>query len=69
MNRAPSERDPWWNDHKRTCNGTYIKIKEPEGYGKKKSKEKSDKTGQEKIHKKEKLEAGLFSKKRLGQYI
>ncbi|XP_063426189.1 DNA-dependent metalloprotease SPRTN-like [Mytilus trossulus] len=42
MNRAPSERDPWWKDHKNMCNGTYEKIKEPEGYGKKKSKDKSE---------------------------
>ncbi|CAC5370984.1 SPRTN [Mytilus coruscus] len=42
MNRAPSERDPWWKDHKNMCNGTYVKIKEPEGYGKKKSKDKSE---------------------------
>uniref|UniRef100_A0AAX7T2D8 SprT-like domain-containing protein n=1 Tax=Astatotilapia calliptera TaxID=8154 RepID=A0AAX7T2D8_ASTCA len=35
MNRAPSSLDPWWEDHQRTCGGTYTKIKEPEGYGKK----------------------------------
>ena len=35
MNRAPSAQDPWWEDHKRTCGGTYTKVKEPEGYGKK----------------------------------
>ena len=35
MNRAPSPRDPWWAEHQRTCGGTYIKIKEPEGYKKK----------------------------------
>ncbi|XP_040919670.1 DNA-dependent metalloprotease SPRTN [Toxotes jaculatrix] len=35
MNRAPSSLDPWWGDHQRTCGGTYTKIKEPEGYGKK----------------------------------
>lgn len=35
MNRPPSQRDPWWSEHQRTCGGTYIKIKEPEGYGKK----------------------------------
>ncbi|GFO16939.1 sprt-like domain-containing protein spartan [Plakobranchus ocellatus] len=37
MNRAPSHRDPWFNDHQRTCGGTFIKIKEPEGYGQKKT--------------------------------
>ncbi|KAM8847131.1 DNA-dependent metalloprotease SPRTN [Synchiropus picturatus] len=35
MNRAPSRLDPWWGDHQRTCGGTYTKVKEPEGYGKK----------------------------------
>ena len=41
MNRAPSPRDPWWSQHKASCDGTYEKIKEPEGYGKKKSKRTS----------------------------
>ncbi|XP_067680314.1 DNA-dependent metalloprotease SPRTN-like [Haliotis asinina] len=45
MNRAPSSNDPWWGDHQRTCGGTYIKVKEPEGYGQKKGKkEKESKT-------------------------
>lgn len=35
MNRAPSAHDPWWVDHQRTCGGTYVKIKEPDDYGKK----------------------------------
>ncbi|XP_039981076.1 DNA-dependent metalloprotease SPRTN [Xiphias gladius] len=35
MNRAPSSLDPWWEDHQRKCGGTYTKVKEPEGYGKK----------------------------------
>ncbi|GLD73814.1 sprT-like domain-containing protein Spartan [Lates japonicus] len=39
MNRAPSSLDPWWEDHRRTCGGTYTKIKEPEGYGKKGKKD------------------------------
>uniref|UniRef100_A0A3Q0RQD0 DNA-dependent metalloprotease SPRTN n=1 Tax=Amphilophus citrinellus TaxID=61819 RepID=A0A3Q0RQD0_AMPCI len=39
MNRAPSSLDPWWEDHQRTCGGTYTKIKEPEGYGKKGKKD------------------------------
>ncbi|XP_059963741.1 DNA-dependent metalloprotease SPRTN isoform X2 [Mesoplodon densirostris] len=34
-NRAPSARDYWWAEHQKTCGGTYIKIKEPEGYSKK----------------------------------
>lgn len=39
MNRAPSSLDPWWEDHQRTCGGTYTKVKEPEGYGQKKKKD------------------------------
>ncbi|XP_043858746.1 DNA-dependent metalloprotease SPRTN isoform X3 [Dromiciops gliroides] len=34
MNRAPSANDFWWAEHQRTCGGTYIKVKEPEGYSK-----------------------------------
>lgn len=29
-NRAPSKNDLWWNEHQRTCGGTFIKVKEPE---------------------------------------
>jgi len=36
MNRPPSYRDHWWKEHQRTCGGTYVKIKEPDNYGKKK---------------------------------
>ncbi|KAI4798595.1 hypothetical protein KUCAC02_020623 [Chaenocephalus aceratus] len=45
MNRAPSSQDPWWEEHRRTCGGTYSKVKEPEGYGKKgkKGDKKDDK--------------------------
>lgn len=32
INRAPSVHDPWWEEHRKTCGGTYIKTKEPEGY-------------------------------------
>ncbi|KAF2353488.1 SprT-like [Trinorchestia longiramus] len=32
MNRAPGPYDRWWSEHKRTCGGTYTKIKEPESY-------------------------------------
>ena len=42
MNRAPSQRDPWWSQHVQTCGGSYTKVKEPEGYGEKKSKKNSD---------------------------
>uniref|UniRef100_A0A8B9HS41 DNA-dependent metalloprotease SPRTN n=1 Tax=Astyanax mexicanus TaxID=7994 RepID=A0A8B9HS41_ASTMX len=49
MNRAPSARDPWWEDHRRTCGGTYTKIKEPENYGKKgKNEEKKEKNASKK---------------------
>uniref|UniRef100_A0A668AAC8 SprT-like N-terminal domain n=1 Tax=Myripristis murdjan TaxID=586833 RepID=A0A668AAC8_9TELE len=49
MNRAPSALDPWWEDHKRSCGGTYTKVKEPEGYGKKgKMGSSKDKKNQEK---------------------
>ncbi|XP_007127661.2 DNA-dependent metalloprotease SPRTN isoform X1 [Physeter macrocephalus] len=40
-NRAPSAHDYWWAEHRKTCGGTYIKIKEPESYsqkGKRKTK-------------------------------
>ncbi|RCN50619.1 hypothetical protein ANCCAN_03232 [Ancylostoma caninum] len=37
-NRAPGPNDLWWNSHKASCNGTFEKIKEPEGYGQKKRK-------------------------------
>ncbi|XP_012935232.1 sprT-like domain-containing protein Spartan [Aplysia californica] len=37
MNRAPSFRDFWWAEHQASCGGSYTKIKEPEGYGQKKS--------------------------------
>ncbi|XP_035224881.1 sprT-like domain-containing protein Spartan [Stegodyphus dumicola] len=35
MNRAPGPNDNWWAQHQATCGGKFIKIKEPEGYGKK----------------------------------
>ncbi|KAL3873106.1 hypothetical protein ACJMK2_036263 [Sinanodonta woodiana] len=43
MNRPPSNRDTWWKDHERSCHGTFIKIKEPENYGKKKGEKKEEK--------------------------
>lgn len=51
MNRAPSARDPWWEEHRRTCGGTYTKIKEPENYGKKgkSEEEKKDKKASKKL--------------------
>ena len=40
MNRAPGSYDRWWNEHQAKCGGTFIKIKEPENFGKKKSQSK-----------------------------
>lgn len=37
MNRAPGPTDFWWADHQAKCGGTYIKVREPEGYSKKKT--------------------------------
>lgn len=50
MNRAPSALDPWWEAHRRSCGGTYTKVKEPEGYGKKGKKDgkKDGKTSEKK---------------------
>ena len=42
MNRAPGPNDRWWGQHQQTCGGTFIKVKEPEGYGQKKSKKKQE---------------------------
>jgi len=42
MNRAPSPKDYWWEKHQRMCGGTYIKIKEPEGYGESKSRKRDN---------------------------
>ena len=42
-NRAPGQTDFWWAQHKATCNGTFIKIKEPEEYTAKKKKLESAK--------------------------
>lgn len=61
MNRAPSHLDPWWEDHRRTCGGTYIKIKEPEGYGKKKSNKKDQKAASSSTSGNEKSERGKTS--------
>ncbi|KAJ0061214.1 hypothetical protein NL108_013511, partial [Boleophthalmus pectinirostris] len=71
MNRAPSHLDPWWEDHRRTCGGTYTKVKEPEGYGKKKGSKKdktsaSDKptsiSGKEKTENSKPSTSDLFNK-------
>ncbi|NXY18159.1 SPRTN protein, partial [Atrichornis clamosus] len=39
MNRAPSAQDFWWDEHQRTCGGTFTKVKEPEKFSEK-SKQK-----------------------------
>lgn len=38
MNRAPGPSDRWWGQHNMNCGGTFVKVKEPEGFGKKKKK-------------------------------
>ncbi|MFH4976789.1 hypothetical protein AB6A40_003498 [Gnathostoma spinigerum] len=35
MNRAPGPNDYWWHEHQSTCGGSFIKVREPEGYQKK----------------------------------
>lgn len=42
MNRTPGPSDFWWKEHEASCNGTFIKIKEPEK--KEKSKERGGKS-------------------------
>ncbi|NWS95906.1 SPRTN protein, partial [Mionectes macconnelli] len=41
MNRAPSAHDLWWDDHQKTCGGTFTKVREPEKFSKK-SKHKAE---------------------------
>ena len=58
MNRAPSAHDFWWEDHVRSCGGTYTKVKEPEGYGVKKKggkEQKKDETKAQHTSKDEEL--------------
>ncbi|XP_076176985.1 DNA-dependent metalloprotease SPRTN isoform X2 [Ptiloglossa arizonensis] len=40
MNRAPGPNDFWWKEHQQTCGGQFIKIKEPENFKAKTSKNK-----------------------------
>nr|XP_033331969.1 sprT-like domain-containing protein Spartan [Megalopta genalis] len=40
MNRPPGPSDFWWKEHKLNCNGQFIKIKEPENFKAKGSKNK-----------------------------
>ncbi|KII69720.1 SprT-like domain-containing protein Spartan [Thelohanellus kitauei] len=30
MNRVPGPNDLWWKDHQKSCNGKFVKIKEPQ---------------------------------------
>ena len=46
MNRPPSKNDTWWGQHERSCGGSYTKVKEPEGYGKKKTKKDGEQNKQ-----------------------
>ncbi|CAN8203777.1 unnamed protein product [Coccothraustes coccothraustes] len=40
MNRAPSAHDFWWDEHQKTCGGTFTKVKEPDKFSEK-SKQKT----------------------------
>ncbi|XP_043259404.1 DNA-dependent metalloprotease dvc-1 [Colletes gigas] len=40
MNRAPGPNDFWWKEHQQNCGGQFIKIKEPENFKVKNSKNK-----------------------------
>lgn len=40
MNRAPGPSDFWWKEHQQTCGGQFIKIKEPENFKARGSKNK-----------------------------
>ncbi|XP_076619814.1 DNA-dependent metalloprotease SPRTN isoform X2 [Colletes latitarsis] len=40
MNRAPGPNDFWWKEHQQNCDGQFIKIKEPENFKVKNSKNK-----------------------------
>jgi hypothetical protein len=42
MNRPPSPKDWWWDEHMRSCGGSYTKIKEPPSKEKQKKSRKSD---------------------------
>ncbi|VDK82590.1 unnamed protein product [Litomosoides sigmodontis] len=42
MNRAPSKNDFWWKEHQTNCGGNFIKVREPEGYGTKKTSQISN---------------------------
>lgn len=39
MNRKPQPADSWWSTHQSSCNGTFIKITEPDSETEHKEKE------------------------------
>ncbi|ULT89242.1 hypothetical protein L3Y34_008014 [Caenorhabditis briggsae] len=39
-NRTPGPNDRWWSQHQQNCGGSFLKVKEPEGFGEKKSSKK-----------------------------
>lgn len=41
-NRAPGPNDRWWSQHQMSCGGEFVKVKEPDGFGKKKSSKKTN---------------------------
>lgn len=61
MNRAPGPNDRWWAEHQAMCGGRFIKVKEPEGFGQKKSSKRKLKLEDE--GKGQKDIRGFFGKK------
>ncbi|UJR28962.1 hypothetical protein I4U23_010179 [Adineta vaga] len=41
MNRAPSNRDRWWDEHEKRCGGKFEKVKEPDDYKAKANKKRN----------------------------
>ncbi|EGT39680.1 hypothetical protein CAEBREN_23268 [Caenorhabditis brenneri] len=41
-NRAPGPNDRWWSQHQLSCGGEFLKVKEPDGFGNKKTNKKSN---------------------------
>jgi len=44
MNRAPGARDRWWAQHQQSCGGNFVKVREPDGFGKKGKKGTEEKS-------------------------
>ena len=44
MNRPPAPRDRWWPQHQQSCGGSFVKVREPDGFGKKGKKGKEEKS-------------------------